>query len=101
MIKILKYLVAVTDHLAAFAILLGIILSFSDSHKHKKIALISVLLGFIAGSVIFGIRLSDPKGTNLMLMAFNRKLIIAISIIAVLSVIYPNVYSISILIIAS
>lgn len=101
MIKILKYLVAVTDHLAAFAILLGIILSFSDSHKHKKIALISVLLGFIAGSVIFGIRLSDPKGTNLMLMAFNRKLIIAISIIAVLSVIYPNVFSISILIIAS
>ena len=81
----LKYLVAVTDHLASFSIMLGIIFSFSFSRK--KFILSSVILGFIAGCCVFGVRMYDPRGMNLILIAFNRRLIVTIAGIALISVI--------------
>ena len=86
----LKYLVAVTDHLAAFSIMLGIIFSFSHSFvkpKEKKFAFIFMLLGIIVGCSVFGVRMYNPKGMNLILMAFNRKLVVTIAGIALISVI--------------
>ena len=83
--KILKYLVAVTDHLAEFAFILGIVFSFADSFENKKLkesAFIFSFLGFIFGSVAFGLKVYDPRGMNLKLIAFNRWLIIAIACMA-------------------
>ena len=80
--KILKYIVAVTDNLASFAVMLGIIFSFAE----KKLTFYASLLGIIAGFSVFGIRMSDPKGMNLILMAFNRKLVITIAVISLISV---------------
>ena len=62
--------------------MLGIIFSFSHSftkNSEKKFAFIFTLLGFIAGSCVFGIRVYDPRGMNLILMAFNRRLVVAIA----------------------
>ena len=81
--KILKYLVAVTDHLAAFALMLGIIFSFV---KSKKAASFFTILGIIAGCFVFGLRLSNPKGMNLILMTFNRKLVVTIAALAIVAV---------------
>ena len=79
---ILKYLVAVTDHLAAFAVMLGIIFSSS----RKKYMVMMAVLGIIAGACVFGVRMYDPKGMNLLLMRFNRRLIVCIAGVALLSV---------------
>ena len=81
-IKILKYLVAVTDHLAAFAVMLGIIFSSS----RKKYTVILAVLGIIAGFCLLGVRMYDPKGMNLLLMRFNRRLVVCIAGAALLSV---------------
>ena len=62
--------------------MLGIIYSFA---KSKKSALIFTLLGIIAGCCVFGVRLSNPKGMNLILMAFNRKLVVTIAAIAIVA----------------
>lgn len=82
MINILKYLVAVTDHLAAFAVMLGIIFSSS----RKKYTVILAVLGVAAGFCILGVRMYDPKGMNLLLMRFNRRLVVCIAGAALLSV---------------
>ena len=78
-----------TEHLASVAVLLGIIFSFAESLDAKKIKFIwyGVLAGVLAGFALFFIRLSDPKGTNLMLIAFNRHLIIFIAALAILTLI--------------
>ena len=81
-INILKYLVAVTDHLAAFAVMLGIIFSSS----RKKYTVILAVLGVAAGFCILGVRMYDPKGMNLLLMRFNRRLVVCIAGAALLSV---------------
>ena len=86
---ILKYLVAVTDHLAAFAVMLGIILNLpltGSSSSRKKYTVIFAVLGIIAGCCVFGVRMYDPRGMNLLLMRFNRRLVVAIACVAVLSV---------------
>ena len=82
MINILKYLVAVTDHLAAFAVMLGIIFSSS----RKKYTVILAVLGVAAGFCLLGVRMYDPKGMNLLLMRFNRRLVVCIAGAALLSV---------------
>ena len=82
MIKILKYLVAVTDHLAAFAVMLGIVLSSS----RRKYTVILAVLGILAGAVVFALRVNDPRGMNLLLMRFNRRLVVCIAGAALLSV---------------
>ena len=69
--------------MASFAIILGIILSFS----RKKFTVIASILGFIAGCVILGVRLYDPRGMNLLLIWFNRWLIVTISGLGVVAVI--------------
>lgn len=81
----LKYLVAVTDHLASFSIILGIIFSFSLSRK--KFTLSSVILGLILGCTVFGVRMYDPRGMNLILIAFNRKLIVTIAAVSLISIV--------------
>ena len=81
-INILKYLVAVTDHLAAFAVMLGII--FSSSRKRYTVIL--AVLGIVAGFCVLGVRLYDPRGMNLLLMRFNRRLVVCIAGAALLSV---------------
>ena len=86
--KILKYLVAVTDQLAVFALILGMIFSFShsfESRKLKKAAFIFSILGIAVGFVLFGLRVYDPKGTNLFLIALNRKLAVTIAALALLT----------------
>ena len=40
----------------------------------------------IAGCCVFGVRMYDPRGMNLLLMRFNRWLIVTIAVLAVLSV---------------
>ena len=61
--------------------MLGIIFGFSHTFKNKikKSALVFTLFGILAGGVLFGVRLYDPKGMNLILMAFNRKLVVTIA----------------------
>ena len=69
--------------------MLGIIYSFAHSfenNKLKKSALIFTILGIIAGFVMLGVRLYNPKGMNLILMAFNRKLVVTIAGLALISV---------------
>ena len=63
--------------------MLGIIFSFS----RKKLTMIFSLVGVIAGFTVFGVRMYDPKGMNLLLMAFNRKLVVVIACIAVASLV--------------
>lgn len=69
--------------MSSFAVILGIILSFS----RRKFTVIASILGFIAGCVIFGVRLYDPRGMNLSLIWFNRWLIVTISGLGVAAVI--------------
>jgi len=104
--------VAVTDQLAAFAILLGIIFSFSN--KIKKSAFIFSILGILGGFLLFGLRVYDPKGMNIFLIALNRKLAVTIAAIALLTFIltliawltknkilrFVNILSLGILVIA-
>ncbi len=61
--------------------MLGIIFSFS----RRKFTMIFTLIGIIAGFSVFGVRMYDPKGMNLLLMAFNRKLVVTIACIAAAS----------------
>ncbi len=71
--------------------MLGIIFSFShsfESHKIKKTAFVFSLLGIAAGLVILGIRVYDPKGTNLFLIALNRKLAVSVACIALTSLVF-------------
>lgn len=44
-------------------------------------------MGFIAGCSVLGVRMYDPRGMNLILMAFNRKLVVAIACTALISLI--------------
>ena len=82
--KILKYLVSVTDNLAAFAIVLGVIFSFS----RRRFTVIASFLGIIAGCVVFGVRVYDPRGMNLLLIWFNRWLVVWIAGIGTVSLIF-------------
>ena len=84
--------------------MLGIIFSFADSNK--KLVKLSALLGFLAGCAVFGLRVYDPRGMNLALIAFNRRLVIAIAVLALLAVIAifisrVNLYALSLLILVS
>lgn len=98
--------------------MLGIIFSFSHSfthHKIKKSALIFTILGFLAGVTLLCVRLYDPKGMNLFLMAFNRKLVVTVAGLGVLAVLMTlinfvidkkffrlaNLFSLSVLIFAA
>ena len=84
---ILKYLVSVVDHLASPALLLGIILSFASGggQIRRRMVRFGAVSGLILGCVVFGVRLWDPKGTNLILISFNRWLVVAIAAAAALS----------------
>ena len=62
--------------------MLGIVFSSS----RKKYTAILAVLGILAGAVVFGIRLNNPRGMNLLLMRFNRQLVVCIAGISVLSV---------------
>ncbi len=103
---------AVTDQFAAFALILGMIFSFS--HKIKKSAFIFSILGILGGFLLFGLRVYEPKGMNLFLIALNRKLAVTIAAFALLSLIFTliawlinnkffrfvNIFTLGILIIA-
>ena len=76
--------------MSSFAVILGIILSLS----RRKFTVIASVLGFIAGCVIFGVRLYDPRGMNLLLIWFNRWLIVTVSGLGVVAVILVVVASV-------
>ena len=81
---------AVTDQLAAFALVLGMMFSFSHSfetQKIKKTAFIFSILGIAAGCVLFSLRVYDPKGMNIFLIALNRKLAVTIAVISLSSLV--------------
>lgn len=61
--------------------MLGIIFSSSRS----KLIRVFTVLGIIAGLCVFGARVSDPRGMNLLLMRFNRWLVVSIACLGVLS----------------
>ncbi len=63
----------------------GMVFSFAGSNK--KLVRLFTLLGFLAGCVVFGLRVYDPRGMNLALIAFNRRLVVAVAVIALLAVI--------------
>ncbi len=77
--------------MAAFSILIGMIISFS----RRKFNLISVIIGMLAGLSVFCVRLYDPRGMNLILIAFNRKLIVTVAVIALISLAVTFLYSVS------
>ena len=66
--------------------MLGIIYSFS----RRKFVIMASLLGIIAGSIIFAVRLYDPRGMNLLLIAFNRRLVVSLAIISIISIIFTS-----------
>ena len=61
--------------------MLGIILSSS----RKKYTVILAVLGLLAGACVFGLRVHDPRGMNLLLMRFNRQLVVCIACASLLS----------------
>ena len=63
--------------------ILGIIFSFS----RRKFTAVASILGFVAGCIVFGVRGSDPRGMNLLLIWFNRWLIVWIAGLGIVSVI--------------
>ena len=68
--------------------LLGILFSFAHSEfngRKSKAAFYSAILGFLAGISVFALRMYDPRGMNLLLLAFNRKLIIFVAGTAVIT----------------
>ncbi len=68
--------------------LLGILFSFAHSEfngRKSKAAFYSAILGFLAGVSVFALRMYDPRGMNLLLLAFNRKLIIFVAGTAVIT----------------
>ena len=76
--------------MAAFAIVLGIIFSFS----RRRFTVIASFLGIIAGVIIFGVRIYDPRGMNLLLIWFNRWLVVWIAGIGTVSLIFVILTSI-------
>ena len=76
--------------MAAFALMFGIILSFS----RKKFVLISAALGIVAGLVVFGLRLNNPRGMNLLLMAFNRRLVVTVACLSLMAVTFTVISSV-------
>ena len=78
--------------------LLGIVFSFADAQtvsfdKSKKFIWYGLFAGVLAGFALFFIRLSDPKGMNLILIAFNRRLIIFIAANAILALSFALILS--------
>lgn len=61
--------------------MLGIVFSA----YRKKYTVILALLGILAGAVVFGVRMHDPRGMNVLLIRFNRQLVVCIAGISVLS----------------
>ena len=49
----------------------------------------------LAGLSVFCVRLYDPRGMNLILIAFNRKLIVTVAVIALISLAVTFLYSVS------
>ena len=73
---ILKYLVAVTDHLASFSLMVGLIFSYILRFKGRADRLIvwaGAAAGILGGGVVFGVRLFDPKGMNLLTRSEERR----------------------------
>ena len=81
--------------MAAFALMLGIILSFAKHHNAKKFAWIFSGLGFLAGCILLGVRVYDPRGMNLILMAFNRKLVVTVAGVGIAAVIFTVISSLT------
>lgn len=85
---ILKYLIATTELLASLMIFAGLVLSFSrhgESRFSRLISRIGITVGIACGFVVFGIRKLDPKGMNIALMRYNRRLLVVIAVAAVIA----------------
>lgn len=77
-----------TDQLASVSFLAGLILSFAARSKEKfgtLIVLSGMASGLVLGAAVFGVRLTDPRGMNLLLTRFNRWVIVIIAAAAALA----------------
>lgn len=84
---IFKYLVAVTDHLATFSFLIGIILSFA-SEAGRRVVWGGILFGLFSGCMLFGVRMWDPKGMNLILISVSRRLVVSVAAAAAAALLF-------------
>ena len=66
--------------------MLGIVLFTGNGSSRRRYTLIFAVLGVVAGACVFGLRMYDPRGMNVMLIRFNRRLVAAIACAGVLSV---------------
>ncbi len=86
----LKYLIAVTGHLVTVSVLMALFtsrLNRENIKKNKLITLSIFIVGLIASFILFLIKYSDPKGTNIALIKLNRLLILGVFIFALISLI--------------
>lgn len=79
---------------------------FSFAGNHKKLVRAFTLLGLLAGCAVFGLRVYDPRGMNLALIAFNRYLVITIAALALVTLLIifisrVNIFALSLLILVS
>ena len=71
-----------------FAIFYGLVMSYVDRGQARKLVKIFAILGVFAGLSVFAMRLYDPKGMNIALIAFNRKLVVAIAALSLLGLFF-------------
>ena len=74
--------------MTSFAFLLGLILSYAGGKEARGLrrpVWAGAAAGFLLGCAAFGVRLWDPRGMNLILIAFNRWLVVTIAAIAALA----------------
>ena len=74
-----------------FAIFYGLVMSYVDRGQARKLVKIFAILGILAGLSVFAMRLYDPKGMNIALIAFNRKLVVAIAALSLLGLFFALV----------
>lgn len=85
MIQILTFLIDITALLVTVSILIGISLSYAKTNKHGWVLFSFYALGIIGGIVEFFYAQSDPKGTNIAMIALNRQIIVGIFAVLCLS----------------
>ncbi len=86
---ILKFLVAVTDSLVSLFFFMGLTIALSKINlKNKIIWWSSIAAGLIGSIIVFTIKVTKPKSSNIALIKFNRQLVVFIAIMLLLAFIW-------------
>lgn len=86
---IFKFLVAVTDSLVSLFFYIGLTIALSKINlKNKIIWWSSLAIGLIGSIVVFTIKLTKPKSSNIALIRFNRELVVFIAIVLILAFVW-------------